>query len=80
MIELIGFLIALIIAPFIAWGLWLLMSIPLGIFFWIDENIPNLFSRKEKRKHFSVKLLDDNDLFRKYEEEYVVRKENGHKN
>ena len=80
MIELIGFLIALIIAPFIAWGLCLLLSIPLGIFLWIDENIGRLFSRKEKRNHYSVKLLDDEDLFRKYEEEYVRRKENGHQN
>ena len=77
MIELIGFLIALIIAPFIAWGLCLLLSIPMFIFLWTEENIPLLFKRKKKKNnHFLVKLLDENDPFRKYEEEYVRRKLN----
>lgn len=32
----------------------------------------------EKRNHYSVKLLDGNEQYRKYEEEYVRRKSDGH--
>lgn len=76
MIELLSFLIAVILTSFICCGLCFLWSIPLFIPEWIEENISRLFSRKKKPNHYSVKLLDDNDTFREYEE-YVRRKENG---
>lgn len=80
MIESLSYLIALLFAPFIAMGCVVTAFAPFFIISWIKGKILWLFGlfRKKQNNHFLVKLLDENDPYRKYEEEYVRRKENGH--
>ena len=74
MIELLNFIALVMISPLIV----VVCFIPIFIIEWIEDTFG--CERKKKRNHYSVKVLDDNDTFRKYEEEYVRRKSDVHNN